>query len=385
MKKKILINAYINGNLGDDLFVKILCERYPNTQFYLIGEKRYKQFFGKIQNLHYIEENGIKKCVVKMNNIIRKLMKKRRVSLNERLQKKYINQMDTVVMIGGSMFIEQSNWKDAVEERRSIFDKKIYVLGCNFGSYTSKEYLLAYKNLFSKAEDVCFRDTYSYHLFEELENTRVAPDIILNLKQKQEIKEKYFVISVIDPNKEKKLAKYQNEYVTQMIEIVNCLTKENEMVVLMSFCEKEGDLFIVNKIFKEVNNKEKVKIYNHTNIEKSLSILQKSKGIIATRFHACVLAFLYNKKVIPIIYNEKTLNMLNDFSYTGVYFTLEQFGKIPAEQIVDKLKKQNKNKTVPIQLANQQFLKLDQYLLCDEAKKLPLITKKGEHKIEEGK
>lgn len=378
MKKNILISAYISGNLGDDLFVKILCERYQSTQFYLIGEKKYKKIFEKIPNLCYIEEKGIKKYAIKVKNIIRKRMKKRRVSQNEMLQKKYINNMDAVVLIGGSMFIEQNNWKDAVEERRRIFDKKIYVLGCNFGPYTNKKYLLAHKKLFSKAEDVCFRDTYSYRLFEDMKNTRVAPDVIFNLKKKEEMEEKFFLISVINPNKEKNLVKYYDKYVMKMIDVVNCLTKRNEKVVLMSFCEKEGDLAIIDTISTKVNNKEKVEIFNHTNIEKSLALFQKAKGIIATRFHASILAFLYNKKVIPIIYNEKTFNMLNDFSYKGAYFTLEQFGEVSAENIVEELQKQNE--IINVQTANQQFIKLDQYLL-GEPEELSLIDEKGEQKF----
>lgn len=35
--KNILVKAYLNQNLGDDLFVYILAERYKNKRFYLIN------------------------------------------------------------------------------------------------------------------------------------------------------------------------------------------------------------------------------------------------------------------------------------------------------------------------------------------------------------
>ena len=31
----------LNFNLGDDLFIKILCERYPEHKFYLFSKKDY--------------------------------------------------------------------------------------------------------------------------------------------------------------------------------------------------------------------------------------------------------------------------------------------------------------------------------------------------------
>ena len=43
--KKIKVYAYTRQNLGDDLFIKILCERYPNTQFVLYAPNVYKDIF----------------------------------------------------------------------------------------------------------------------------------------------------------------------------------------------------------------------------------------------------------------------------------------------------------------------------------------------------
>ena len=39
--KKILVLAYLRNNLGDDLFVEQLINRYPDTKFFIrvIGEK----------------------------------------------------------------------------------------------------------------------------------------------------------------------------------------------------------------------------------------------------------------------------------------------------------------------------------------------------------
>lgn len=59
--------------------------------------------------------------------------------------------------------------------------KEYYVLGSNFGPYNNKEYYNYYKNVFEKANDVCFSDKNSYEKFKDLKNVRWAPDIVFTL------------------------------------------------------------------------------------------------------------------------------------------------------------------------------------------------------------
>src|SRR5690625_2356463 len=49
--KKVMVYAYTQFNLGDDLFIKILCERYPETQFVLYAPKKYKRCFQGMRNI----------------------------------------------------------------------------------------------------------------------------------------------------------------------------------------------------------------------------------------------------------------------------------------------------------------------------------------------
>ena len=44
--KKIFIMAYLRNNLGDDLFVKELINRYPNEKFYIdVIDLKYGEVF----------------------------------------------------------------------------------------------------------------------------------------------------------------------------------------------------------------------------------------------------------------------------------------------------------------------------------------------------
>src|SRR5690625_151431 len=95
--KKVMVYAYTAFNLGDDLFIKILCERYPQTMFYLVAPKSYRELFADIDNLKIIpRESFIRRS---LNLIMKKLFRKYRFT--ERLIAK---KCDASVYIGGSLF-----------------------------------------------------------------------------------------------------------------------------------------------------------------------------------------------------------------------------------------------------------------------------------------
>src|SRR5699024_4992683 len=56
--KKVMVYAYSQFNLGDDLFIKILCERYPETQFVLYAPKQYKRCFQGMRNIRFFPSDA---------------------------------------------------------------------------------------------------------------------------------------------------------------------------------------------------------------------------------------------------------------------------------------------------------------------------------------
>lgn len=44
--------ACIEKNVGDDLFIRIVCERYPNVDFYISDKANYPEL-NNISNLHF--------------------------------------------------------------------------------------------------------------------------------------------------------------------------------------------------------------------------------------------------------------------------------------------------------------------------------------------
>ena len=92
----------------------------------------------------------------------------------------------------------------------------------------------------------------------------------------------------------------------------------------MSFCSFEGDEDAVDSILKLVEGKERVEVYKYDgNIQEALSVIASCKIVIAARFHAMILGLLFDKTVIPMIYSDKTFNVINDIGFKGKYIRLE--------------------------------------------------------------
>lgn len=82
---QIYVNAYLEKNLGDDLFLKILVDRYKNHKFYAISNT-------------YSSKNNLQ---IYKNTLKMKILNK--LGLKEKV---YIDSKDISVSIGGSMYIE---------------------------------------------------------------------------------------------------------------------------------------------------------------------------------------------------------------------------------------------------------------------------------------
>lgn len=357
---KILLNGYFHKNFGDDLFFHIICKRYNNHIFYAPIEKECAHA--------YMGENNIK--VLSINKLIRGIDK-----LTTKLNPKFsyyniLNHFtDLSVLIGGSMFQELYGDRHDLERIDNLPDtsKALYILGVNFGPYKTIKYLNKCKKYLAGATDVCFRDNESYSLFKDLNNTRVATDIVFGIEKiapKAKEKKNVCVISVMDFSTRSKLKKYRESYEKFILSIIEKQLEIGREVILMSFCKYEGDENAIKRIMEICHQKQLTKINVHYyygyNWMETLNIISSSSYIIASRFHSMILGIVYGIPTLPIIYNEKFRKILNDLDLKnfGVEldelneFEKKQFKSIPAQDI-----------TVLKQKAELQFLELDKILI----------------------
>lgn len=359
--KKVMVYAYTKINFGDDLFIKILCDRYPNVKFKIYTYKEYRKILKSCKNIKVLSNSNF---FSKITNKIGLLIKK--TNLYENILAKTC---DICVYIGGSLFIQDTEkWEDYYNYMLDRKQKNIpfFLLGANFGPYTDKNYYLKFKELFSTYEDICFREKKTYDMFKDLKNVRLAKDIVFTLKKlPNSIEKRELTISVINLDNRKKLLKYKNDYIKAILDIINFYLDNNYRINLVSFCKMEGDEEAVNEIYNLIDNNKKMvnKVYYRGNIDEIIKIFCNSKLIIATRFHAMILGWICNKVTYPIIYSDKMQNVIDDINFLGNSIRIENIREFNIATCINYMESNYIiNLEDSIKNANLQFLNLDKLL-----------------------
>ena len=356
--KEIMVYAYTAHNLGDDLFIHILCKRYPETTFYLYAPKRYEQTFVHLKNLKVIPSDTF------FNRVVHRFLNQ----FSKR--KKIAKQCDASIYIGGSLFIQNPNWQKEVQKVQSmnIQEKPFFILGANFGPFSDKKFLDTYEQVFSRCADVCFRDNASFDLFHHLPNVRKAADIVFQLQTNHTVSKnnsKTIVISVIYPSVRRNLHDEDTTYFEAMKNIVIACINNDYAVTLMGFCNIEKDHLAIDKILsllpKQYKNKVRTYCYE-TNIEKAIEEISSAKAIIATRFHAMILGWVYEKPVYPILYSSKMKSVIDDGKFNIAYRSIKHLQQLSPEAVLNALNVQPIDISEQKINAVQQFLKLDEFL-----------------------
>jgi len=327
--KKVMVHAVTKLNLGDDLFLKILFERYPNTNFIISAHNMYKKYYAIYDNTSVHSSSNIVSRGI--NFFMRKF------GQHVFIQKSIAKKCDISIHIGGSIFQQKVNWKSQLKNRKSLLieNQPFYILGANFGSYTESKFYEGYFNLFKKYADICFRDDYSYNLFSKLSNVRKAADIVFSLNYDAPLTDdKKVVISVIKPSFRPYLMNRDHEYYEKIKEISINYIKDGFDVVLMSFCKAEGDEEAIKEIANMIPERyeESIKVHKYYgDINSALKEISSASAVIATRFHAMILGWLYEKPTFPIAYNDKMFNVMEDVGYEGKYIGFDNLDRLTFE------------------------------------------------------
>lgn len=337
--QQILINAYTHKNFGDDLFLKMLFDRYKDADFTLLSkDSSYETIFSdyhlkinaRPQSL--IENTLVKKIFVKLNrpfwnHLINRYEEKFLTSIRDKV--------DALVIIGGSLFMEGNNKIVPANNRykllqRIFSDKSTFILGANFGPFKSDSFLDFYKTTFSNYTDVCFRDSYSAALFNNLPNVRMAPDIIFGYHiPKVKKKQKTVGFSILDLYYRPDLKEYLSNYENYCVDLMNQYIALGYTVNLFSFCTYEGDTRAIERLYQKLepdHQKSVNKVFYEGNIDDFLTTYLSTEIMYTTRFHATILSLLGDQEIVPLIYSKKMLNVLDDIGYDGDYINIQDIG-----------------------------------------------------------
>lgn len=355
-RKKIYLKAYCHGNLGDDLFVRIICERYPDVQFYVSVRDHFYHGMKDITNLNRIHAEGIGNRIDSLHYRLTGM------TLSE---ENILKDCDAAVLLGGSMFMQNENWKSQLKSNRRLSGKakRFYVIGANFGPYRDEEFRLAYHDLFAKADGVCFRDRNSYDLFQDIPSVRMAADVVFQLKNAENIdKEEMLSIIPIDLSRRRQLSRYHDAYVDAAASICREALQSETGVNLLSFCTDQGDERVIGEILNRMSKEYRDQVHTVFYRDSSREItdcISRSRYVLATRFHGMILGFLSGCRVLPIVYDIKTENYLKDLEAETVMFYPETIQQLSLQDVTES---PLIDVSAHIRHAAEQFADLDQIL-----------------------
>lgn len=357
--RKIYVNAFTSENFGDDLFVRTLCERYPEDRFYLQCEKNEDRAFLNIPNLTvYNRSTTLGKWRARLRKWITKL------GLFPALA------YDAQVYIGGSIFIEFKNPVSYESYFQKLYASKLFsklpyfILGANFGPHDTEQFVTKHKEYFiSQVDDLCMRDQKSYALFRELSNVRYAPDILCTYQMPKKKKDNLILISCIFNDGREEISQFSNDdYEKKLTELCRYYLSLGKEVCLLSLCNFQKDHLMCQRVQQHFDKQVSVVDYGG-DLDKVIDLFARAEYVIASRFHAMILGWLAKTPVFPIYYSNKTINVIHDYGFEGDYASILEFPELTCEQIDNNRRNQHLFDIEPLQTeAQKQFLKLDDFM-----------------------
>lgn len=358
----ILLDLYLEKNLGDDLFLQSILDKYPNDNWYIVTRENYKELENKNTNLTMIRLPKI------MNYILHKTQM-------THLATKYITHhyhIDAFATVGGSIFIEYDGWEKLYKIREDNWhyfkknNKPVFIIGANFGPYQTSEFLQKYTNLFNQVTDICFRDSYSANLFSESTNVRYETDVVMSfdIAPYNTIPLKKAIgISIMDLTSRPKLKHLQEKYIEKMVDLTQLLLNDGYEVYLMSFCKSEGDEKTSEKILQIIANNEKLKRLDYDgNIVGFLQVFSSFKAVIGCRFHSVILSYLFSKSVQSIIYSKKTSDFITEWEIPSDTVDIEDIEKLSYNQVTYSITNKSELNNDLILSAHRQFEAMDLWM-----------------------
>lgn len=321
--------------------VEILLKKYPQYRFFYNGDDDCSSLFIKHKNF----ENRRK--VIRRYRFLDKCVNaltvgKKPLFFSNKAIAREIRKCEAGVLIGGSMYMQlrpKHGIRQQLKWAEDTFgDLPRTIIGVNFGPYQDEEFRTLFTEYFRKSQSVTFRDKTSYGLFSQLPNAYYAPDVVFNLDASEYMEENSdntVLISVINMSYRPAVAQWEAVYDKYIVECCNATIRLGKTPVLVSFCKQEEDELAIDRIMdmlpKETCNETK-KVFYDGNLDDILRLFARVDYVIATRFHAMILAMCFNKPFFSISYSDKVRWVLEDLNCSA-WCSLEQLAQLDPQQM----------------------------------------------------
>jgi colanic acid/amylovoran biosynthesis protein len=356
---RILLSAYLDSNIGDDLFVDQLADRYRDHQFDLICENPASLSIDLLRHQN-IRTVGLKQALLELYSF------------------------DVLVIVGGSIFQDIPAYykydfrRNALVTLARILGKAVFIIGCNIGPIHSKVGERFTRYCFALANAVSVRDSASFALLEFWRCRTpytMGSDLIFSypfkLSRKISPQPRRLGISVVNVNRPKAETAL---YVQKLAELarVHLHKGVGQEVTFFGFNgggNGQNDSLPIAAIVRQLeayHRQIKVQQYGPSvAISEFVESFVSCDYVVCSRFHSVVLALSFGIPFFPIVYSGKTLNLLHDIGYTGEvghYLTMKD---VDARAVLTELNRPERSLSVSrhyIESSHSHFAALDHFI-----------------------
>ena len=200
-----------------------------------------------------------------------------------------------------------------------------------------------------------------------MSNVRYCQDIVFQLKKNRNnnVLKKSIGFSVMDfSNREDIDGKLNRVYIQKVQEAIEWHSKLGYDIYLFSFCKAEGDEKAIEAIKSALPPGIECSVYLYNgDIDDFLSIYSSMETMVTLRFHSLILSVLYGQKIYPLIYSNKTLNVLKGgLHYSGPYKWLTDLDTWNPRKLLQEAIVVNYDSDEFALSAERQFMLLDKFL-----------------------
>ncbi|WP_158598304.1 polysaccharide pyruvyl transferase family protein [Falsibacillus albus] len=325
-----IVDVYLDNNLGDNIMGEMLINflQKNDIKCYLLinNEFTYSNFIDKFSDVDII------------NNIDKEVIKEKAI--------------DFYIRVGGSIF-PHNTAADGIFRYHTLLQYKmmkqngvkIFILGCNVGPFKSSIGIGATKGIIKTSNLITCRDKKTYDFISKIKKKDffIFPDIVFSRKdlRKKNKKENDVLGISTYTGYTKELIKYNYDYTKMMCGIVNkyLLEKRNGKVKLFVFDSGyNSDYPTSHRIYDSVKDKKRIEIIDFSgNIYDFMDEFYKCSVMIGTRFHSIVLALLCNTPILPVIYSNKTRNLLSDLNYQGEIIKIQNCRDVNINRVTNSI------------------------------------------------
>lgn len=304
----ILLEAYVDCNIGDDLMLELLVRRYPGINFWTFG----------YSDLTFNDRPPYRDW----KNIF---------LVGRSTWEELLDCFDGYLGLGGSMWQDYGKKdafliRDRTTRRMRELGRPCLMIGNNIGPVNTAEGEVLFVDLMERLDDITLRDQASLDWIKSRSqkvNARLAADPVLFYPVPGCSREAGLVgISV---NNNPKEPERNGPYEESMARLVELLLATGSRVRLFGFDSgAENDAAIISQVMERFPVGKAPGMVEQClytgDMTGFLNAFGECEHMFASRFHSLILAICFGIPFTPFAYLNKTADLLKDIGYCGPLF-----------------------------------------------------------------